>query len=99
VRDLDPEVLQGVIGLVPKTSYLFTGTIAGKLREGSADATDDELWEAWRVAQAADFVAELADGLDAAVSQGGSNFSGGQRQRLAPPPPPGGRPGGFPFRR
>jgi ATP-binding cassette subfamily B protein len=83
VRDLDPGMLQGAIGLVPQTSYLFTGTIASNLRYGKSDATDDELWEALRVAQAADFVAELAEGLDAPVSQGGSNFSGGQRQRLA----------------
>jgi ATP-binding cassette, subfamily B, multidrug efflux pump len=83
VRDLDPEMLHGVIGLVPQTSYLFTGTIASNLRYGKSDATDDELWEALRVAQAADFVADLAERLDAPVSQGGSNFSGGQRQRLA----------------
>ncbi len=83
VRELDPEVLQGVIGLVPQTAYLFTGTIRSNLRYGRPDATDDELWEALRVAQAADFVADLAEGLDAPVSQGGSNFSGGQRQRLA----------------
>jgi ATP-binding cassette subfamily B protein len=83
VRDLDPEVLQGVIGLVPQTAYLFTGTIASNLRYGRSDATEDELWEALRVAQADDFVADLAEGLAAPVSQGGSNFSGGQRQRLA----------------
>jgi ATP-binding cassette, subfamily B, multidrug efflux pump len=83
VRDLDPEMLHGVIGLVPQTSYLFTGTIASNLRYGRSDASDDELWAALRVAQAADFVADLAEGLDAPVSQGGSNFSGGQRQRLA----------------
>jgi ATP-binding cassette subfamily B protein len=83
VRRLDPAVLHRVIGLVPQTSYLFTGTIASNLRYGRPDATDDELWEALRVAQAADFVAELAEGLDAPVAQGGTNFSGGQRQRLA----------------
>jgi len=83
VRDLDPAVLQGVIGLVPQTAYLFTGTIASNLRYGRSDATDDELWDALRVAQADDFVADLAEGLAAPVSQGGSNFSGGQRQRLA----------------
>jgi ATP-binding cassette subfamily B multidrug efflux pump len=83
VRRLDPAVLHRVIGLVPQTSYLFTGTIASNLRYGRADATDDELWEALRVAQAADFVEELAEGLDAPVAQGGTNFSGGQRQRLA----------------
>jgi ATP-binding cassette subfamily B multidrug efflux pump len=83
VRDLDAETLHGAIGLVPQTSYLFTGTIASNLRYGRSDATDDELWAALRVAQAADFVTDLAEGLDAPVSQGGSNFSGGQRQRLA----------------
>jgi ATP-binding cassette subfamily B protein len=83
VRDIDPQVLHGAIGLVPQTSYLFTGTVASNLRYGKADATDDELWAALRVAQAADFVGDLAEGLAAPVSQGGSNFSGGQRQRLA----------------
>jgi ATP-binding cassette subfamily B protein len=83
VRDVDPETLYARIGLVPQRSYLFTGTIATNLRYGKGDATDDELWEALRVAQAADFVAELPEGLHAPVAQGGSNFSGGQRQRLA----------------
>jgi ATP-binding cassette, subfamily B, multidrug efflux pump len=83
VRELHPDVLHHAIGLVPQTSYLFTGTIASNLRYGDADATDDDLWAALRVAQADDFVAELADGLDAPVAQGGTNFSGGQRQRLA----------------
>jgi ATP-binding cassette subfamily B multidrug efflux pump len=68
---------------VPQTSYLFTGTVASNLRYGRSDATDDELWDALRTAQAADFVAALAEGLDAPVAQGGTNFSGGQRQRLA----------------
>jgi ATP-binding cassette subfamily B multidrug efflux pump len=83
VRKLDPDLLHQAIGLVPQTSYLFTGTIASNLRYGDADATDDDLWAALRVAQADDFVSELADGLDAPVAQGGTNFSGGQRQRLA----------------
>jgi ATP-binding cassette subfamily B multidrug efflux pump len=83
VRELDPDLLHRTIGLVPQTSYLFTGTIASNLRYGDADATDDDLWAALRVAQAEDFVAELAEGLDAPVAQGGTNFSGGQRQRLA----------------
>jgi ATP-binding cassette, subfamily B, multidrug efflux pump len=83
VRELHPDVLHHAIGLVPQTSYLFTGTIASNLRYGDADATDDDLWAALRVAQADDFVAELAEGLAAPVAQGGTNFSGGQRQRLA----------------
>jgi ATP-binding cassette subfamily B protein len=83
VRRLDPDVLHRAIGLVPQTSYLFTGTVASNLRYGKADASDAELWDALRVAQAEDFVRALADGLDAPVSQGGTNFSGGQRQRLA----------------
>jgi ATP-binding cassette subfamily B multidrug efflux pump len=83
VRRLDPEVLHQLIGLVPQTAYLFTGTVASNLRYGKPDATDDELWQALRTAQAADFVAALADGLEAPVAQGGTNFSGGQRQRLA----------------
>ena len=83
VRRLAPDLLHRAIGLVPQTSYLFTGTIASNLRYGDAAATDEDLWDALRVAQAADFVAELAEGLDAPVAQGGTNFSGGQRQRLA----------------
>jgi ATP-binding cassette subfamily B multidrug efflux pump len=83
VRRVDPDLLHGLIGLVPQTAYLFTGTVGSNLRYGKADATDDELWQALRTAQAADFVEALADGLEAPVSQGGTNFSGGQRQRLA----------------
>jgi ATP-binding cassette, subfamily B, multidrug efflux pump len=83
VRRLDPDLLHRLIGLVPQTSYLFTGTIASNLRYGRADATDDDLWQALRTAQAEDFVRALADGLAAPVAQGGTNFSGGQRQRLA----------------
>jgi ATP-binding cassette subfamily B protein len=83
VRRLDPDLLHRLIGLVPQTSYLFTGTIASNLRYGRADATDDDLWQALRTAQAEDFVRELAEGLGAPVAQGGTNFSGGQRQRLA----------------
>ncbi|HET9944723.1 MAG TPA: ABC transporter ATP-binding protein [Actinomycetes bacterium] len=83
VRELDPAVLHRVVGLVPQTSYLFTGTVASNLRYGRPEADDEELWEALRVAQAADFVAALPEGLDAPVAQGGMNFSGGQRQRLA----------------
>jgi ATP-binding cassette, subfamily B, multidrug efflux pump len=83
VRDLDPDLLHSLIGLVPQKAYLFTGTIATNLRYGKPDATDDELWEALRIAQADEFVREIAEGLDAPVAQGGTNFSGGQRQRLA----------------
>jgi ATP-binding cassette subfamily B protein len=83
VRDLDPQVLWSRIGLVPQKPYLFSGTIASNLRYGKPDATDEELWEALRTAQAAEFVASLDARLDAPVAQGGTNFSGGQRQRLA----------------
>jgi ATP-binding cassette subfamily B protein len=83
VRDLAPDVLHSRIGLVPQKAYLFSGTVASNLRYGRADATDEELWEALRIAQADDFVSELAEGLGAPVAQGGTNFSGGQRQRLA----------------
>jgi ATP-binding cassette subfamily B protein len=83
VRDLDPHVLNSRIGLVPQKAFLFTGTIASNLRYGKADATDEEIWEALEIAQAGDFVRNLPEGLEAPVSQGGSNFSGGQRQRLA----------------
>jgi ATP-binding cassette subfamily B protein len=83
VRDLAPDVLHSRIGLVPQKAYLFSGTVASNLRYGREDATDEELWEALRIAQADDFVAELAEGLEAPVAQGGTNFSGGQRQRLA----------------
>jgi ATP-binding cassette, subfamily B, multidrug efflux pump len=82
VKDRDLDELWSTIGLVPQRGYLFSGTIADNLRYGKADATDDEMWEALRVA-AADFVREHADGLQMRVAQGGINFSGGQRQRLA----------------
>jgi len=83
VRRLDPDTLWAQIGLVPQRAYLFSGTIASNLRHGKHDATDDEVWEALRTAQAADFVAALPEGIDSPVAQGGINFSGGQRQRLA----------------
>lgn len=83
VRDLDPEDLWSRIGLIPQKPYLFSGTVASNLRHGRADATDEELWEALRIAQAADFVAAMPGGLDAMITQGGTNVSGGQRQRLA----------------
>ncbi len=83
VRSLDPDVLRSAIGLVPQKPYLFSGTIATNMRYGKADATDDEIWEALTIAQAADFVRDMPDGLDTAVAQGGTTVSGGQRQRLA----------------
>jgi ATP-binding cassette, subfamily B, multidrug efflux pump len=83
VRELDPEILWNRIGLVPQRPYLFGGTVATNLRYGKPDATDEELWEALKVAQAADFVAAMPGGLDAPISQGGTNVSGGQRQRLS----------------
>jgi ATP-binding cassette subfamily B protein len=83
VRELAPELLWSRIGIVPQRSFLFSGTVASNLRYGRPDATDEELWEALDVAQARDFVAALDGGLDAPVVQGGTNFSGGQRQRLA----------------
>jgi ATP-binding cassette subfamily B protein len=83
VRDYDTEQLWSAIGLVPQRGYLFSGTVAENLRYGKADATDDEMWEARRVASADGFVSSHADGLDMPVAQGGINFSGGQRQRLA----------------
>jgi ATP-binding cassette subfamily B protein len=83
VRDLDPETLWSRIGLIPQKPYLFTGTVASNLRHAHPDATDEELWTALEIAQATDFVAAMPGGLDARIAQGGSNVSGGQRQRLA----------------
>ncbi len=83
VRDLEPDVLQAQIGLVPQKAFLFSGTIASNLRYGDPDATDQHLWAALEIAQAREFVEALPDGLDAPVAQGGTNLSGGQRQRLA----------------
>jgi ATP-binding cassette subfamily B protein len=83
VRRLDPELLWSRIGLVPQKPFLFTGTVASNLRHADPDATDEELWAALEVAQARSFVAAMPGGLDAPIAQGGSNVSGGQRQRLA----------------
>ena len=83
VRELDPDVLWSRIGLVPQKPFLFSGTVASNLRYGNPDATDDELWHALRVAQAEDFVRAMPGGLEAAISQGGRNVSGGQGQRLS----------------
>jgi ATP-binding cassette, subfamily B, multidrug efflux pump len=83
VRELDPAVLSKVIGLVPQKPYLFSGTVASNLRYGNQDATDADLWHALQTAQGADFVAQMPGGLDAPIAQGGTNVSGGKRQRLA----------------
>ncbi|GGG18404.1 multidrug ABC transporter ATP-binding protein [Rhodococcoides trifolii] len=83
VRALGLQSLRAEIGLVPQRPYLFSGTIASNLRYGKEDATEAEMWDALEIAQAADFVREMPDGLDTAVSQGGTTVSGGQRQRLA----------------
>ncbi len=83
VRDLDPDVLWSRLGLVPQRAFLFSGTVASNLRHGKPDATDEEIWEALRVAQADDFVRAMPEGLDGPITQGGTNVSGGQRQRLA----------------
>jgi len=82
VRELDPQRLWSVIGHVPQQAFLFSGTIASNLRFGRRDATDQELWEAMETAQVADFVRTMPDGLDTTIDQGGTNVSGGQRQRL-----------------
>ncbi|MBB6406870.1 ATP-binding cassette subfamily B protein [Arthrobacter sp. AZCC_0090] len=83
VRDLHPDLLWGHIGLVPQKPYLFSGTVRSNLLYGKPDATEEELWRALSIAQAQDFVEEMEGGLDAPISQGGTNVSGGQRQRLA----------------
>lgn len=83
IRDLDPDLLWGHIGLVPQRPYLFSGTVRSNLLYGNPDATEDELWDALEIAQARDFVEQMEEGLDAPISQGGTNVSGGQRQRLA----------------
>ena len=83
VRDLDPHTLWGRIGLVPQKPYLFSGTVASNLRFADPLATDQQLWAALEIAQATDFVRAMPGGLEATIAQGGSNVSGGQRQRLA----------------
>jgi ATP-binding cassette subfamily B multidrug efflux pump len=82
VRELTPKMLTSRIGFVPQRPYLFTGTVATNLRYGNPAATDDELWEALEIAQATSFVTAMPGGLDAGIAAGGSNVSGGQRQRL-----------------
>ncbi|MFE3185744.1 ABC transporter ATP-binding protein [Streptomyces violascens] len=83
VRTLDTEVLRRTVGFVPQRAFLFSGTVAGNLRFGNPDATDDELWHALEITQARDFVERLPQGLNSPITQGGTNVSGGQRQRLA----------------
>ncbi|MEU0909968.1 ABC transporter ATP-binding protein [Streptomyces althioticus] len=83
VADVDPALLARTVGLVPQKPYLFAGTVATNLRYGNPDATDEELWHALEVAQGKEFVERLEGGLDAPIAQGGTNVSGGQRQRLA----------------
>jgi ATP-binding cassette, subfamily B, multidrug efflux pump len=83
VRELHPDLLWGHIGLVPQKPYLFSGTVRSNLLYGKPDASEEELWQALRTAQAQDFVLEMENGLDAPISQGGTNVSGGQRQRIA----------------
>lgn len=83
VRTLDPKLLARTVSLVPQKPYLFSGTVATNLRYGNPDATDEELWHALEVAQAKEFVSLLENGLDSPIAQGGTNVSGGQRQRLA----------------
>jgi len=83
VRKLDADLLWSLIGLVPQKPFLFSGTVASNLRYGNPDASEEQLWHALRVAQAEDFVRDMPGQLEAAISQGGTNVSGGQRQRLA----------------
>ncbi|MGO4255504.1 ABC transporter ATP-binding protein [Marmoricola sp. RAF53] len=83
VRDLDPEALWARLGLVPQRAFLFSGTVADNLRYGKPDATEEEMWAALEIAQGRDFVEAMPEGLDAPIAQGGTNVSGGQRQRLA----------------
>ncbi|WP_417509118.1 ABC transporter ATP-binding protein [Microbacterium sp.] len=83
VREADMDALWKTIGLVPQRPFLFTGTIASNLRYGRSDATDEELWQALEIAQGKDFVEAMPEGLETRIAQGGTNVSGGQRQRLA----------------
>ncbi|HEV2269790.1 MAG TPA: ABC transporter ATP-binding protein [Steroidobacteraceae bacterium] len=83
VRALDPDLLWSSIGLVPQKAYLFSGTVASNLRYGNPEATEEQMWQALEIAQAKEFVAAMTGGLEAPIAQGGTNVSGGQRQRLA----------------
>jgi ATP-binding cassette subfamily B multidrug efflux pump len=83
VRELEPDTLWNRIGIVPQKPYLFTGTVASNLRYGNPEATDEELWRCLEIAQGRDFVEAMPEQLEAPIAQGGTNVSGGQRQRLA----------------
>jgi ATP-binding cassette, subfamily B, multidrug efflux pump len=83
VRRLAPELLWATIGLVPQKAFLFSGTVRSNLLHGKPEATEEELWRALEIAQADEFVRHMPEGLDAPIAQGGTNVSGGQRQRLA----------------
>jgi ATP-binding cassette, subfamily B, multidrug efflux pump len=83
VRELDPDILWSTIGYVPQRPYLFSGTVASNLQFGKPDATEEEMWAALEIAQAKDFVSAMPGGLHASIEQGGTNVSGGQRQRLS----------------
>ncbi|MDR2703292.1 MAG: ABC transporter ATP-binding protein/permease, partial [Cellulomonadaceae bacterium] len=83
VRDLQLEDLGSMIGLIPQKAFLFSGTVRSNMQFSKPNATDDEIWQALRTSQSADFVERLPDELDAPVNQGGTMFSGGQRQRLS----------------
>lgn len=82
VRQLDLDLLWSKVGYVPQKPFLFSGTVASNLRYGRPDATDSEIWEALEIAQASDFVQAMPDGIESEITQGGTNVSGGQRQRL-----------------
>jgi ATP-binding cassette, subfamily B, multidrug efflux pump len=83
VKAMNREDLWERIGLIPQKAFLFSGSVASNLRFGKPDATDDELWRALEIAQGKEFVSEMADGLESEIVQGGTNVSGGQRQRLS----------------
>jgi ATP-binding cassette subfamily B multidrug efflux pump len=83
VREIDLDLLWSLVGIVPQRPYLFSGTVASNLRYGNPDASEEELWRCLEIAQARDFVEAMPQGLDAPIAQGGTNVSGGQRQRLA----------------
>lgn len=83
VRDISQHDLRSLIGYAPQKALLFSGTIRENMQYGKPDATDEEIWHALEIAQGAEFVSRLPEGLDSRVEQGGSNFSGGQRQRLS----------------
>ncbi len=83
ISDMTQYNLRELMGFVPQKAVLFSGTIRDNMQYGKPDATDEMIWKALEIAQAKDFVSEMEDGLDSHVEQGGGNFSGGQRQRLA----------------